>query len=430
MLVAILTVGSRGDVQPFLAFGEGLQQAGHTVRICTHPRFENLIRAGGLEFAPLAEGALSRLAETEEGRRWAARSSRWMPTWIGLIRDARSVARRRLREAAAGCDDADVVVATNLTQLLGWQLSGELGIPLVRTLLHAPNYWMARRSSKGMAAAARQVIWLGVRPWVNAVRKDALGWPRVPLKEPIGMLDKQGQLVLYPFSPAIFPKPAGWGPATEVTGYWSLDSAVDAEPSNALRAFIERGSPPVYVGFGTQIDHDPPRTTATIVEALRRAHVRGVIQRPIEALAGAHLGDDVLAIESVQHGWLFERCRAVVHHGGAGTTATAARAGVPSVIVPHNSDQFSWGRRMAELGLSPPPIPRRRLSVDRLEQAIKATTTDERFHDRARSVARQIRAERGVDQAVEVFEHYVGTSARAAEPALSRATTTGVTPQS
>jgi sterol 3beta-glucosyltransferase len=407
MKVTMLTVGSRGDVQPFAAFGAGLQDAGEQVRICTHPRFQALVEGQGLEFAPLAQGAVARRGETEEGRRWAEQWSRWMPAWVGLLQDARSVARRRLRDAAAGCDGADVIVASNLTQLLGWQLARDFDVPLVRGLLNAPSYWMARRSRPPVVRALRQLVWLGARPWLNRVRRDALGRPPLPRREPIGTLEAAGGLVLYAFSPAVFPRPKGWGETTHVTGYWFLDRAVDPEPSDALRAFLEGGPPPVYVGFGIQIDHDPPRTTATIVEALRNAGQRGVLQRPPEGLAGAELGDDMLAVGAVAHDWLFPRCAAVVHHGAAGTTATALRAGVPAVIVPHNSDQFSWGRRMAELRVSPPPIPRRRLSVDHLERALTAAVTDRELRERADALGRRIRDEDGVARAVEAFERRV-----------------------
>ena len=207
MRVSIITVGTRGDVQPFAAFGIGLQRAGHEVRICTHPEFRELVTGNGLDFAPLAAGALSRGTETEEGRRWAERQSRWMPTWVGLIRDARSVAHARMRDAAAGCRDADVIVATNLTQILGWQLARERGTPLVRALLNAPAYWMSRRTNRPAAAAVRQGAWLAARPWLNRVREEALGLGPLPLREPIGRLDRERQLVLYPFSPSVFPKP-------------------------------------------------------------------------------------------------------------------------------------------------------------------------------------------------------------------------------
>ena len=393
MRISILTVGTRGDVQPFVALGAGLQSAGHAVRLCTHPEFEALATGRGLAFAPVAAGALSRGSETAEGRRWAQRQARWSPTWVGLLRDARSVAHQRLRDAADGCADADVIVASNLAQVLGWQLARERGVPLVRTLLNAPGYWMSRRTSRPAAAAVRQAAWLAARPWLNAVRRETLGLPALPRREPIGTLDRQRQLVLYPFSPALFPKPAGWGDWTEVTGFWFLDSQTDPEPPEALRAFLDDGPPPVYVGFATQLDPDPAGTTAMLLAALRGAGRRGVLMRPRHALAGADLGDDVFALEhGVAHDWLFPRCAAVVHHAAAGTTATALRAGVPSVLVPHNADQFTWAKRLAELGASPPPIARRSLSLERLAPAIIGATTSDVLRERTRELAVRIRA--------------------------------------
>jgi UDP:flavonoid glycosyltransferase YjiC (YdhE family) len=416
----MLTVGTRGDVQPLVAFGASLQEAGHVVRVCTHPEFEDLISGKGLDFAPVAAGALSRGTETEEGRRWAQSQSRWMPTWMGLVRDAASVAHQRLRDAAAGCADADVIVATNLTQVLGWQLARDRGVPVVRTLLNAPGYWMSSRTSRPAAAAVRQAAWLVARPWLNGVRKDVLGRSPLPRREPIGTLDRQRQLVLYPFSPSVFPKPRGWGDWTEVTGYWFLDDALDPDPPEALREFVEAGPPPVCVGFGTQIDQDPPATTATMVQALRRAGRRGVLLRSSEALAGADLGDDMFALQHIPHRWLFPRCAAVVHHGAAGTTATALRCGVPSVLVPHNADQFTWARRMEELGVSPPPIPRRKLSVERLAPAIIGAATSGVMRERAATLARRIRAEDGVARATEVFERRFGGATRH-PPTIGRA---------
>ena len=410
MRVAVLTVGSRGDVQPFVAFGSALREAGHEVRLCTHPRFEPLVRGRGLDFHALAEGALSRGQETEEGRRWADRGSRRMPTWVGLLRDARSVAPQRMRDAAAGTADADVIVATNLTQVLGWQLARERGVPLVRTLLNAPAYWMSRRTSRPAAAAVRQAAWLAARPWLDAVRKEALDLGPLPAREPIGELDRRRELVLYPFSPSIFPMPPGWGDWTEVTGYWFLDAAVDPEPADELRAFLDAGPAPVCLGFGTQLDPDPPATTAALVEAVRGAGARAVLLRPAEALAGVELGDDVVAVDRVAHDWLFPRCAAVVHHGAAGTTATALRAGTPSVLVPHNADQFTWARRLAELRAAPPPIARRKLTAEALRPAIVGATASNRIRERTEALAARIRAEDGVARAVAAFERRFGAA--------------------
>jgi sterol 3beta-glucosyltransferase len=414
MRVCMLTVGSRGDVQPFVAFGIGLQHAGHRVRVCTHPEFRELVTGRGLDFAPIPAGALSRGAGTPEGRRWAERQSRWAPTWVGLIRDARSVAHERLRAAAAGCRDAEVIVASNLSQILGWQLAHERGVPLVRALLNAPAYWMSRRTNRPAAAAIRQGAWLAARPWLNRVRREALGLDRLPLREPIGRLERDRQLVLYPFSPSVFPKPEGWGEWAEVTGYWFLDEHVDPEPSEELRAFLTAGRPPVCMGFATQLDRDPIATTRLMVEALRDVGRRGVLLRKPETLAGADLGDDIYTVERVPHDWLFERCAAVVHHAAAGTTATALRSGVPSVAVPHNADQFTWGRRLAELGVSPPPIPRRKLSRELLAPALIGATTSDVLREHARALAARIRAEDGVAAAVAAFERRFGPARRPA----------------
>jgi sterol 3beta-glucosyltransferase len=417
MRVSILTVGTRGDVQPVAAFGVGLQGAGHAVRICTHPELRELVTSQGLDFAPIAAGALSRGTETEQGRRWAERQSRWMPTWVGLIRDARTVAHERMRDAEAGCRDADVIVATNLAQVLGWQLARERGVPLVRALLNAPAYWMSRRTNRPAAAAVRQGAWLAARPWLNRVRREALELGPLPLGEPIGRLDRERQLVLYPFSPSVFPRPAGWGDWTEVTGYWFLDARIDPEPPEDLRAFVENGPPPVYMGFATQLDPDPVATTRTLVDALRAAGRRGVLMRRPEALAGVELGDDIYALERVPHDWLFPRCAAVVHHAAAGTTAAVLRSGVPSVAVPHNADQFTWARRLAELRVSPPPIRRNGFSRERLEPALIGATTSDVLRESAQALAVRIRMEDGVATAVAAFERRFG---RSGSPARGR----------
>jgi UDP:flavonoid glycosyltransferase YjiC (YdhE family) len=348
---------------------------------------------------------------------------RLLPTWVGYVRDARSVAHRRLADAAAACRDADVIVASNLAQVVGWQMADHFGAPLVRTLYHAPTYWMTRRSNRRLAAVVRQAAWLAARPWLNAVRREALGIPKLPLREPIGKLDRRGMLALHPFSLAVFPKPPGWGDSAEVTGYWFLDRELDPEPPDALREFLEAGPPPVYVGFGTQADENAAATARMAVEALRRAGQRGVVQVPPGA-GGAGLREPhVFALESVSHTWLFPRCAAVAHHAASGTTAAGLRAGVPAVPVPHNSDQFSWAKRLHEIGAAPEPIPRRKLTLDRLAVAIRLATSDERMRGRAAELGESIRAEDGVGRAVEVFKRRVGpprSSAPRTELAVGR----------
>jgi len=430
MRVTMLTLGSRGDVQPLIAFALGLGRAGHRVRIATYPRLAPLITAHGIEAAVLAEGALSLGSETEEGRRWVEKGHRRLPTWVGFIRDARSVAHRRLADAAAACEDADAVVANNLAQVLGWQMSDHLGVPLVRVLFHAPTYWMTRGSSSPIGRPVRQLVWLAARPWLNMVRDQALDLPPLPLREPIGPLDRQRMPVLYPSSPSVFPLPPHAGEAAAVTGYWFLDSSLDPEPPPALLDFLAAGPPPVYIGFGTQIDVDPRATTDLMVEAVRRAGQRGILLRPPDASGAITVADDIFTVSAISHAWLFPRCTAVVHHAANGTTAAGLRSGVPTVPVPHNSDQFSWAKRVHELGVATRPIPRRKLSVTALAEALRTVAADADMRRRALTLGETIRAENGVERAVTHFDRWVvpparsrngrASSTRAANDVLSR----------
>ena len=416
MHVTMLTLGSRGDVEPLLAFALRLERAGHRVCLATYPRLEPLVTQPGVEFAPLAEGALSLGGQTAAGRRWVESGHSRQPTWVGLIRDARSVARRRLADASAACEGADVIVANNLAQVLGWQMADRFGVPLVRVLFHAPTYWLARRRARPVTSTVRQVAWLAARPWLNRVRRQSLGLRRLPLREPMSGLDRREMPVLYPFSPAVFPTPAGMSKAAAVTGYWFSDERLDPEPPAALLRFLEAGPSPVYIGFGTQLDPDPQRTTTILVSALRLAGRRGVLLRAPEALGTEELGDDIFALQAISHHWLFQRCAAVVHHSASGTTAAGLRAGIPAVTVPHNSDQYSWATRVHELGVAPAPIPRRELSTEALAAAITAATTDEATRLRAAALGQRIRSENGVETAAAHFERWVIPAARRTRP--------------
>lgn len=401
MRVTLLTVGSRGDVQPFVALGVGLRAAGYDVRLATHPRYAAHVAAHDLAFAPLAEGHVSRGTETAEGRRWIERGAGRLPTVAGFVRDARSVADQRLADAAAATDDADVVVASNLALVLGWQVAARRGVPFVRAYIEPPAWLMTRRPARRAAPLLRQVAWLAARPWLNGVRRRALGAPPVGRREPFGSLDRAGAPVLYAFSPAVLDVPRAAGAAAHVTGYWFLDGGADPDPPPGLEAFLADGPPPVSVGFGSMIDHDPTATLALVAEALERAGRRGVLIRG-EHRAAAEPPPHVLAVDTIAHAWLFPRCSAAVHYAPAGTTAAALRAGIPSVAVPQMTDQFLWARRLHELGVAPAPLPRRGLTAEALAEAIRATEAPA-MRRSAATLGERIRAEDGVAAAVDVI---------------------------
>ena len=213
--------------------------------------------------------------------------------------------------------------------------------------------------------------------------------------------------ILYGFSPSVIPKPADWADWLNVTGYWFLDQATTYQPPKELLDFINDGSPPVCIGFGSMTSSNPQSVTEVLLEALAHSQQRGILLSGWAGIGNVKMPNHVFVIDSVPHDWLFPRMAAVVHHGGANTTAAGLRAGVPSVIVPFFADQPVWGQRLADLGVSPPPVLFKELSAQALATAIQVAVSDEEMRSRAEALGRKIREEDGVANAVAAFQHYL-----------------------
>ncbi len=242
-------------------------------------------------------------------------------------------------------------------------------------------------------------------------RRDLLGLPAAPLRGPFNADCLQQTPVLYGYSPAVFPKPPDWDADTHVTGYWFLDPAEDWSPPAALIEFLQAGPLPVYVGFGSMSSRRPEQTADLVLQALAQARQRAIILAGWGGLQMAELPDSVLMVDSVPFSWLFPRVAAVIHHGGAGTTSAGLRAGVPSIVVPFFGDQPFWGRRVAELGVGPAPIPRRRLTAERLTGALQQAVTDQAMRQRAADLGATLQAEDGVGCAVEIIRQFESCAA-------------------
>ena len=411
MHVLIQTVGSRGDVQPYLALGLGLAAAGHRVTVNTATRFEADVRARGFGFAPLEDGLLELLDANAGLVEDMGRPISAVRTARRMLRETRPIQRALFWDGWAAAEAAQPDVILYHPKMSGAVHYAEaLGVPVVLGSLIAQFVPTQAFPSVGMPAgpaalnragyrlvltASKRVLAPFVREW-----RDALGLPPQPRGTDV-LHTSAGDPIpaLHAISPSVVPRPHDWPETATMTGYWFLD-APDWTPPRDLAAFLDAGPPPVYVGFGSMSGRQPDRLAATVAEALERAGVRGLLALGWGGLAPENLPDSIHAIDRAPHDALFPRVAAVVHHGGAGTTAAGLRAGRPTVICPFFGDQPFWGRRVRDLGVGPSPIPQRRLTADGLAKAIQAAVDDPQIRSRADALGRAVRAEDGVATAV------------------------------
>lgn len=420
MRVTILAIGSRGDVQSLVALGVGLQRVGHhEVRLVTSDDFKGFVRSWGLDFSSLGVNA-RQLLGTEAALQILESGRNVIGGMWRVIRMMQPTLEQLMERAWWACQETDAVVYSTLG-VGAYHIAEKQGIPCFWAL---PSPFFCRTRSLPSLAfpflrlgsvynlwthiLVEQFVQQTTGRFINRWRRERLNLSSISLfRWPYSRLHGHPVPMLFSYSPAVVPKPSDWGEHIHVTGYWFLDNLPDWHPPRDLMSFLEAGPPPVYVGFGSMSGRDPETTTHIILEALKQSRQRGLIATGWGGLSNTDLPNDMFQIESIPHGWLFPRMAAVVHHGGAGTTAAGLRAGVPSVIVPHFGDQPFWGRRVERLGVGPTPIPRKRLTVVRLSAAITAAVTDKDMRECAAKLGNHIRAEEGVAQAVDVIEHYL-----------------------
>ncbi|MFF4628585.1 glycosyltransferase [Streptomyces griseorubiginosus] len=397
-----MTAGSRGDVAPFTGLGHGLARAGHEVTLVTHGRFEPLAARAGLGFHALPVDPRAEL-ESSRGRA-LHRSTTGVGKLVRVVAMARTLAVEMSDDLVAAARSRDALLLSGSVAPLGHAVAEGLGLPslglnlqpLAATREFAPpmlgtGSWGAlgnRVAGTALNLAVEQVFGAAL-PQV----RSRLGLPPVGTVTALRARDRQGWPVLHGFSPRVVARPRDWRRGLDVAGYWWPYDA-DAPLPDELRAFLDAGPPPVFVGLGSATVPDPARVSAAIVRALRLAGLRGVIQRGWAGLAAT--GDDLLTIDEVPHSALFPHMAAVVHHAGAGTTAAGLRAGVPAVPVPIQFDATFWAARLVALGVAPRAVPLRRLTAEALAAALTEATRDAGRRERARALGAHIREEDGV----------------------------------
>ncbi|HEX8075466.1 MAG TPA: glycosyltransferase, partial [Thermoleophilaceae bacterium] len=416
MRVAILAPGSLGNLVPYIALALGLREAGIEPVVATHPEFRESIEDRGLEFALIGGEGLfdqQRVKELQESGRnpitWARRAAALLEEqWDGIAADCMAASA----DADAMLFNAQGHAAYHIAQRQGIPAIGALYLPVSSTRefphpLVAPGSRSMGRAGNALTyLVGEQMLWQVMRKPVQRWRRQALGLEPLGAGGIIRAIERERLPIVYGFSPAVVPRPSDWGDWLEVTGYWFLDPPDGWTPPADLERFLDAGSPPVYLGFGSSPIGDAGATYALLRDALRRVGARAIVAGDwAGGVPGAAEDEDVFLLPGfVPFDWLFARVAAVVHHGGCGTTHEGLRAGVPSVLLPSYPDQFFFGRRVVALNAGPQPIHKDKLTVDGLTAALRTALGDRAMQRDAAEVGARIREERGVRLAVERIE--------------------------
>lgn len=413
----MLTYGSRGDVQPFLALAVGLQKAGHTVVLALPERLADLARQYGIQPLPLP-GDPAALSE-------------------GLNRSSHNLVRQILamqayvlpiagqvgRLAQQSIVESELVVHSFLFASGAHTFAQQQGIPDVSAQFFPIFSQTSRFAAIGFPEPtlppALQALYNSTTHRIgNAlfkhlngsgyrfIRKKNPQWPRKLLWPFDRAPGHPPSPLLFGISPEILPASPDWEAHVHVTGYWFLDEPA-YQPPEDLSRFLAGGSPPVCVGFGSMIHPRSTHIQRTLLAALQRESERAVILTGWDGWQPAReefQNPDFFFLESAPHSWLLPRCKLAIHHGGSGTTAAALRAGVPQWIIPFTADQPFWARRAHQAGTAAAPLNPARVAENTVAPILQAALHSDRLRARAAALGEQIRAEDGVARAVEIIE--------------------------
>lgn len=412
--VVMLASGTRGDVQPFLALAVGLRRADIPSVIAAAPRYRALVESMDIPFTPL-EGNPSDLmaASGSMAATLSGGALKGIAATARFLRAAQSEYTRMLESAAAACKGARAILS-GLSSTWGISIAEALGVPCALCMPQPfgrtrafPSALLPVRVSLGEGynvlsyRVMEQAMWLPWRRVTNAWRRK-LGLPSLPAAGPWRKMYASGFHCLYGFSPSVMPAPVDWPSGHVVTGYWFLEETPGWTPRPDLEHFLSAGSPPLFIGFGSMETGHGRRALRAAEAALQLSGLRAVVASGSHGPGPRPRGSRRMLFENeVPHRWLFSRVAAVMHHGGAGTTAEGLRAGVPSLIFPAGADQYFWAERIARLGAGPAPVARRDLTPARLARLFTRAVTDREMREKARRIGEKIRAENGVARAVE-----------------------------
>ncbi len=413
MRIQLIAIGSMGDVQPMIALGRTLMRRGYAVSLTAFDAFQAHAEAAGFFFSPLPGDASRFIGKLiPPGASPVTFLSRFRQAMEGLVEPF-------FDAIYAACQGADAVVCTLIGSTI-YAIAEKLDIP-VFTVYYCPmdmsgDYCLPILPQIRLGSEYNRMTYRFANAMIsNLERQYARPWclangisPRQSRLKPDYQVSGAPVHVLHAYSPLIVPRPREWAENLHLTGFWQ-EPDPPFDPPEDLLHFLASGPPPVYIGFGSMTSGNMEAAKATTLCALKETGLRAILAFGWGNMTGNELPTTVYAMQGfAPHRWLFDRMQAIVHHGGAGTTAMGLRAGKPTLIVPFGSDQLFWAARVYALGCGPEPIPRARLTGSALVAALSALVKVPGYARQAKLVQEGLLKEQGVETAADIIQDTLG----------------------
>jgi UDP:flavonoid glycosyltransferase YjiC (YdhE family) len=399
MKILIPTIGSRGDVQPFIALAQGLTRAGHITTLASHPVMKNLVESHGVAFAPIGPD-INIAQKSADIRRQAWNAAAGLIQVMGF---GFAMLEQSHDDIMALCQKADLVIVPAAVAA-GKNEAELLQLPYISVTLmpwaipwQDPGRPIIKRILYGAIDSLVHLI--TTRP-LNRIRKK-IGLP------PVGDEGFTSPLLnLIPISPAVYPPNPLWESRHRTVGYWFVDEPLGWVPPAELVAFLDSGDPPYVITLGAMSlgNGEASESAGLFLDAVQEIGVRAIIQGWETVIGNLSLPTTIFTTGSIPHSWLFHRCAGIIHHGGFGTTAAGLRAGLPALVIPHIADQFYWGQQIHELGVGPQPIRRAKLDKKGLVDALDELARNKTLQESAFTLGEHIRSEAGISEAVGLIQ--------------------------
>ncbi|HYE81934.1 MAG TPA: glycosyltransferase [Clostridia bacterium] len=417
MRVTFLTLGTRGDVQPYLALAKELIKNGHEALVCTGGSFKKFIQENGVEFYEAAADLMAML-ESEEGRKVFNGGSFNIFKMLRYAKEVITPAyRKSMSDFLEASKGSDIIVyhpkalgAADIAEHLRILCISMPPVPILFPITEFPNFVIASKRNLGpvlnkLTYKATALAESSYMKDINEFRKDSLKLPERKAGELTFKVNDRDIPIIYPISPYIFREVESWKDRVYVSGFFFMDIG-ETKLDEKLEDFIIKGRKPIVVSFSSMPLKNPEVFKEKLVKALKETGNRAVILTGTSGMSFDN-EENIFAVEKAPHRLIFRQAKGIIHHGGAGTMSEALLSGAPQLIMPFTTDQPFWAYQLYSKGYTMKPLKEKNLEISDLVKAFKEMDSV-KYIEKAKAIQSKIEKENGLQNAVKYIEKVYG----------------------